>query len=71
MKRALASLVMAVGLLFATMVPAQASHSRTCTEVWIHFRPAYFNDQHDGMTWVWVCPDGYWNHCYLVVGPLR
>lgn len=69
MKRVIVTIAMAIGLLLPA-VPAQASHSRDCTEVWIHFRPAVCTDEHDGYSWIWVCPDGWWNHCYLVWGPI-
>jgi Spy/CpxP family protein refolding chaperone len=71
MKRLFAALLMALALTATAVPAAQASHSRECTEVWIHFRPAYCTDQHDGLTWIWVCPDGWWNRCYLVFGPIQ
>lgn len=70
MKRVIASLLMTAGVLFASVVPAQASHNMQCTEVWIHFRPAYCTDKHDGYTWIWVCPDR-WGGCFLVYGPMN
>lgn len=58
MKRVIASLAMAVGLLL-TAAPAQASSPRECTEILIHFRPNVCTDESTGG--LWVCPDGpYW-----------
>lgn len=66
MRRILASLLMSLALL-AMAAPAQAHHTRECTEVMIHFRPAYCTDSHDGHDWLWVCPDGWWNYCVMVL----
>ena len=66
MRRAIASLAMTAGLLLTVVPAAQASHTRDCTEVTIHFRPAVCTDSHDGVDWLWVCPDGWWNYCVMV-----
>lgn len=67
MKRVIATIAMAFGLLLPG-VPAQADHNPRCTEVWIHFRPTYCSDTHDGYTWFWICPDRY-GGCFTVGAP--
>jgi hypothetical protein len=67
MKRLFAALLMALALTATAVPAAQASHSRDCTEVWIHFRPAVCTDSHDGVDWLWVCPDGWWQYCVMVL----
>lgn len=68
MKRVIASLAMAIGLLL-TAAAAQASHDRGCTQVYVHFRPTYCQSSHDGYTWIWVCPD-YYGGCFEASGPI-
>ena len=71
MKRLFVVLLMSLTLLMTAVPAARADHTRSCREVTVHFRPAVCTDQHDGYRWVWVCPDGYWNWCILVLGPMN
>lgn len=68
MRRIFAALTMSLALL-ATAAPAQADHSRSCTQVHVHFRPTYCYDAHHGYTWIWICPD-YYGGCFEVSGPI-
>ena len=73
MKRLFVAFLLSFSLLLTAAPAASANHSPSCTEVWIHFRPGFCTDEHDGYKWIWVCPDGTSNiyRCFLVYGPMN